>query len=110
MRRSAGFDADEARRQPLKEWQNVPALERTANDYITCRVNSVDLKNRLGDIETDCRDRLHVWLPGARATLAAAGLFGGLHVHIFLRHREAVGGGVTSCQRNFTKRADRRQS
>src|SRR6202047_3130183 len=62
MRRSAGFDADEARRQPLKEWQNVPALELTANDYITRRVNSVDLKNRLGDIEPDCRDRLHVWL------------------------------------------------
>src|SRR5712672_1402349 len=62
MRRSAGFDADEARRQPLKEWQNVPALELAANDYITCRVNSVDLKNRLGDIETNCRDRLHVWL------------------------------------------------
>src|ERR1700736_357504 len=62
MRRSAGFDADEARRQPLKEWQNVPALELTAHDYITRRVNSVDLKNRLGDIETDCRDRLHVWL------------------------------------------------
>src|ERR1700738_2683408 len=62
MRRSAGFDADEARRQPLKEWQNVPALELTANDYITRRVNSVDLKSRLGDIETDCRDRLHVWL------------------------------------------------
>src|SRR5215211_1699686 len=62
MRRSAGFDADEARRQLLKEWQNVPALKLTANDYITCRVNSVDLKNRLSDIETDCRDRLHVWL------------------------------------------------
>jgi hypothetical protein len=34
MRRSAGFDADEARRQLLKEWQNVPALELAANDYI----------------------------------------------------------------------------
>jgi hypothetical protein len=56
------FDADEARRQLLKEWQNVPALELTTNDYITCRVNSVDLKNRLGDVEADCRDRLHVWL------------------------------------------------
>jgi hypothetical protein len=22
----------------------------------------VDLKNRLGDVETDCRNRLHVWL------------------------------------------------
>src|SRR5215470_332253 len=62
MRRSAGFDADKARRQLLKEWQNVPALELTANDYVTCRVNSVDLKNRLSDIETNCRDRLHVWL------------------------------------------------
>src|SRR5215211_9487181 len=62
MRRSAGFDADEARRQLLKEWQNVPALKLTANDYITCCINSVDLKNRLSDIETDCRDRLHVWL------------------------------------------------
>src|ERR1700719_4367079 len=60
--RSAGLNTNEARRQPLKEWQNVPALELTANDYITCRVSSVDLKNRLGDIETDCRDRLHVWL------------------------------------------------
>jgi hypothetical protein len=27
-----------------------------------CRVNSVELKNRLCDVETDCRDRLHVWL------------------------------------------------
>src|SRR5215469_7018956 len=62
MRRSAGFHADEARRQLLKEWQNVPALEPAANDYITCRVNSVDLKNRLSDIETDRPDRLHVWL------------------------------------------------
>src|SRR5262245_35699691 len=62
MRRSAGFDANEARRQLLKEWQNVSALELTTNDYITCCINSVNLKNRLGDIETDCCDRLHVWL------------------------------------------------
>src|SRR5215469_15278034 len=62
MRRSAGFHADEARRQLLKEWQNVPALELTANDYITCRVNCVDLKNRLTDIVPNCRDRLYVWL------------------------------------------------
>src|SRR5262249_36204534 len=32
------------------------------NDLITCCINSVNLKNRLGDIETNCRDRLHVWL------------------------------------------------
>src|SRR5215471_17464641 len=34
----------------------------TANHYITRRVTSVDLKNRLSDIETDRRDRLHAWL------------------------------------------------
>src|SRR5262245_49484193 len=62
MRRSARFDADEARRQLLKEWQNVSALELTTNDYITCCVNSVDLKNRLSNIETDRPDRLHIWL------------------------------------------------
>jgi hypothetical protein len=38
------------------------ALELAANNHITCRVNSVNLKNRLRDIETDCPDRLHIWL------------------------------------------------
>jgi hypothetical protein len=75
MRRRAGFDANEARRQLLKEWQNVPALEPAANDYITCRVNSVNLKNRLGDVETDCRDRLHVWL------LQIVGGLDSTHIH-----------------------------
>src|SRR6266508_4915488 len=76
MRRGAGFDTNEARRQLLKEWQNVPALELTSNDYITCRVNSVDLKNRLGDIETDCRDRLHGWLPPNRGGLNSTHIHG----------------------------------
>src|SRR6266545_3423702 len=62
MRGSTGFDDYEARRQLLEEWHNVAALELAANDYMTCRVNSVDLKNRLCNIETNCRDRLHVWL------------------------------------------------
>src|SRR5262249_22273588 len=75
MRRSAGFHADEARRQLLKEWQNVPALELTANDYITCRLNCLDLKNRLSDIETNCRDRLHVWL------LRIVGALNSTHIH-----------------------------
>jgi hypothetical protein len=34
----------------------IAALELAANDYMTCRVNSVVLKNRLCDVETDCRD------------------------------------------------------
>src|SRR5262249_44121784 len=37
-------------------------VEPTPTARIARRVNSVDLKNRLSDIETDRRDRLHAWL------------------------------------------------
>ena len=30
--------------------------------HLALRINTVDLKNRFGDVETDCRDRLHDWL------------------------------------------------
>src|SRR5262245_16149410 len=60
MRGGAGFNSNEARRQLLDEWQNVAALELAANEYITCSVNPVDLKNRFGDVEADCRNSLHV--------------------------------------------------
>src|SRR5262249_34121619 len=33
-----------------------------AQDHLAGRVNSMHLKDRLGDIETDCRNRLHSWL------------------------------------------------
>src|SRR5262249_31417950 len=96
-RRSTGFDADEARRQLLKEWQNVPALESTANDYITRRVNSVDLENRLGDVETNCRDRLHVWL------LRIVGALNSTHIHgTSVPVEEAVHSIISRHQRHFT--------
>src|SRR5262245_33267799 len=62
MRRGAGLDADEARRQLLKERQDVTALELAANDHIACRIDAVDLENRFCNVETDRRNRLHVWL------------------------------------------------
>src|ERR1700685_522457 len=62
MRRGAGFDADQARWQLLKECQHVAPLELTADDDIASRIDAVNLKDRLRDIETECRDRLHVWL------------------------------------------------
>src|SRR4030095_4802383 len=34
-------------------------------------INAVDLKHRFSDVETDCRDRLHAWLP-ITATAPAA--------------------------------------
>src|SRR6478672_473260 len=62
MRCGARFDANQARRQRLKERQDVAALQLTANDHLAFRVNAVHLKDRLCDIETDRCDRLHDWL------------------------------------------------
>src|SRR5262249_33256624 len=44
----------------------MPALQLTADDHLSRRIDAVDLKHRLGDVETDCRDRLHAWLPHNR--------------------------------------------
>src|ERR1700733_12688143 len=62
MRRGAGFDADQARWQLLKEYQHVTPLELTADDDIASRIDAMNLKDRLRNVETECRDRLHVWL------------------------------------------------
>ena len=42
-----------------KERQNVPTLQLAADDHLASRINAVHLKDRFGDVETDCRDRLH---------------------------------------------------
>ena len=59
MRRGAGFDADQAPWQLLEECQHVASLDLTADDDIAIRIDAVNMKDRLRDIETDCRDRLH---------------------------------------------------
>src|SRR5262245_51364794 len=41
----------------------MPALQLTADDHLSRRVDAVDLKHRFSDVETDRRDRLHAWLP-----------------------------------------------
>jgi hypothetical protein len=33
-----------------------------ADDHLASRINAMNLKDRLGDIETDCCNRLNVWL------------------------------------------------
>ena len=35
-------------------------LQLTANDHLPGSINAVHLKNRLGDVETNCRDRCMV--------------------------------------------------
>src|SRR5215467_12051076 len=44
----------------------MPALQPTADDHLSRRIDAVNLKHRLGDVETDRRDRLHAWLPHNR--------------------------------------------
>src|ERR1043166_1209122 len=79
MRRSTRFDANQARRQLLEENQHVPPLQLTPQDDIALRVNAVNLKHRLRDIETDRRDRLHGWLLRIVGALTAP--LGGGAVH-----------------------------
>jgi hypothetical protein len=59
MRRRAGFDANQARRQLLEKGQHVAPLELASKDDFALRIDAVDLENRLRDVETNCRDRLH---------------------------------------------------
>lgn len=42
--------------------RDVTALELTADENFALRINAVHLKYRLGDVETDYCNRLHVWL------------------------------------------------
>src|SRR4029077_9615151 len=62
MRRGAGLDTNEARRQLLKERQDVAALQLTADEHVAFSVDAVHLKNRLRNVETNCCNRLHDWL------------------------------------------------
>src|SRR5467141_2305028 len=62
VRRGAGLNTNEARRQLLEERPDMPALELAADDHTARRIDAVDLKNRLGNIETNRRDRLHAHL------------------------------------------------
>src|SRR5207247_11429762 len=59
MRRCAGLDTDETRRQLLEESNDVTPLQLAPDDHLAFRVNAMDLKNRLCDVETNRRDRLH---------------------------------------------------
>src|SRR5262245_38028946 len=62
MRRGASLDADQAGRQLLEERQDVAPLQLMAEDHLAGSINAMYLEHRLGDVETDCRDRLHEWL------------------------------------------------
>jgi hypothetical protein len=59
VRRGAGLDPHETPGQLLEESNDVSAIELAPDDHIAFSINAMNLKNRLCDIETDCRNRLH---------------------------------------------------
>jgi hypothetical protein len=59
VRRGACLYADQASWQLLEERQDVATLQLPADDHLTRGINSLNLEDRLRDVETDCRDRLH---------------------------------------------------
>src|SRR5271170_5236130 len=62
MRRGESLDTNQARRQLLEERKNIATLQLTADHHLASSINAVDLEDRLGNVETNCRDRLHTWL------------------------------------------------
>jgi hypothetical protein len=63
MRRRAGFQPDEARRNPCKESENLASSQLLAHDYAARLINRMHLENVLCQIKTDCCNIAHGWLP-----------------------------------------------
>jgi hypothetical protein len=59
VRRGASLNADQAWRKLLEKRQDEATLQLTADDHLAGSINTMDLKDRFGDVETDCRNRLH---------------------------------------------------
>jgi hypothetical protein len=59
----AQANADQARCKLPEECQNVATFYLSPDDYVAGRVNPVNLKNRLGDGQTDRRNRLRLHIP-----------------------------------------------
>jgi hypothetical protein len=53
MQGAARLHADQARRQSGKEWQYLRSPKRPADNDLTGRINAVNLKNTLGQVEAD---------------------------------------------------------
>jgi hypothetical protein len=59
MSSSAGFHADQARRNLAKKFNDLPASQLSADDDVTRIVHAVDLEHILGEINADGAN-LHV--------------------------------------------------
>jgi hypothetical protein len=59
VRGGAGLHANEARRQCREKLHHLTAAKLLPDDHLLSRIDAVDLKHVLGDIQTDCSN-LHV--------------------------------------------------
>ncbi|MGP0104940.1 hypothetical protein [Rhodoblastus sp.] len=60
MRRAASLHADKAWGKRGEKLQQLPAPDRLGDNHRALRVNRVDLKHVLGEIETNLRDRRQI--------------------------------------------------
>src|SRR5262245_34457271 len=56
----AGLDAHQAGLKRHEKSQHVSALQLSAHNNLAVRIHPMNLKNRLGDVQTNRRDRLHL--------------------------------------------------
>src|ERR1700730_17735417 len=63
MRRRAGFQPDQARRNLRKESEDLAAPQPLAHYYAACLIDRMNLENILCQIKTDCCNIAHGWLP-----------------------------------------------
>src|SRR5262245_8223887 len=96
MRRCTCLDAYKARRQLLKERQNITPLELTANNHVAIPIDAVNLKTRLREIETNRRGRLHDLAPPNHWLLQQ---------HPLRWHSRADGGAVHSIKTGLMRRS-----
>src|SRR6188508_2703503 len=90
MRRGAGLDPNQARRQLLEECQHIAALQLAPDEHFAFRIDAMHLKHRLRNIETDRCDRLHDWLlriVGALTAPTSVACAGGGAVHSIISRR-----------------------
>jgi hypothetical protein len=98
MGRGARFDPDKTSRQLLEKREHVPTLKLTAKHDIAIRIDAMNLKHRLRNIETDGRDRLHLAPPnhGCLTALPSMGACraGGGAVH-------SIRSGLSRCKKDL---------
>ena len=63
VRRRAGFEANQAWRNPGKKRKDLAASQPLAQHHVACLVDRMDLEDTLCQIKSNCCNIAHGWLP-----------------------------------------------